>query len=141
MIRQAKIEDLATLCNLLQQLGYSPKLTQIEQMLASKIENKDNNLYVYELSAKVVGFIAIIRVFYFPTMQYITRITAICVDEQYRGMGIGSQLVDFAENLAASFGDISVEITCSLEREQTHQFYLQQGYSKHSYKFVKNILN
>jgi (aminoalkyl)phosphonate N-acetyltransferase len=70
-------------------------------------------------------------------MQFVTRITAICVDEQYRGMGIGTQLLDFAENLAASFGDTLVEITCSLEREQTHQFYLQQGYSKHSYKFVK----
>jgi GNAT superfamily N-acetyltransferase len=137
MIRPAKTEDSEALCNLLHQLGYTSELNQVEQIFTSN-QNSDSYIYVYELPEKIVGFISIIRFFYLPKMQFVTRITAICVDEQYRGMGIGSQLVDFAENLAASFGDILVEITCSLEREQTYQFYLQQGYSKHSYKFIKN---
>lgn len=141
MIRHATTKDSEFLCKLLYQLGYVLDLTQVEQFLANNNNNSDANVYVYELSAKVVGFISLIRFFYFPTMQYITRITAICVDEQHRGLGIGSQLLAFAENWAASFGDITVEITCSIQRKQTHRFYLQHGYSKHSYKFIKHLNN
>ncbi|MGL5941573.1 MAG: GNAT family N-acetyltransferase [Waterburya sp.] len=140
MIRQAKVKDSESLCQLLHQLGYASDVTQVEQLLINN-NNSDANVYVYELLAKVVGFISLIRFFYFPTMQYITRITAICVDEQHRDLGIGSQLLAFAENWAASFGDITVEITCSIQREQTHRFYLQHGYSQHSYKFIKQLNN
>lgn len=135
MIRQAKAEDVSTLCTLLYQLGYASELTQVEQVLANN--DKDSGVYVYEYFSKVVGFISVIRFFYFPTMQYMTRITAICVDEQHRDLGIGRQLLSFVEELATDFGNGSIEATCSMQRKQTHQFYLQNGYSKHSYKFAK----
>lgn len=73
MIRQAKLEDSPALYSLLQQLGYTSKLTQVEQALVSN--NKDSNVYVYELSTEVVGFISVIRFFYFPTTQYIIGIS------------------------------------------------------------------
>jgi GNAT superfamily N-acetyltransferase len=140
-IRQAKAEDVNVVCKLLGQLGYASELTQVEQVLTDNNRNSDFGVYVCEYSNKVVGFISIIRFFYFPTMRYVTRITALCVDEQHRDLGIGGQLLNFAEEFAASFGDSSIEVTCSMQREQTHRFYLQNGYAKHSYKFVKHLVS
>jgi GNAT superfamily N-acetyltransferase len=140
MIRLAEVEDAKVLCNLLEQLGYSSELDQIEEIVSHNSENSPSTIYVYELSEKVAGFISLIRYFYFPTTQNIVRVTALCVDEEYRDMGIGGKLLRFAESLATNFGDKVIEITCSLEREQTHQFYLKHGYSKHSYKFFKQLV-
>lgn len=123
MIRPAKVEDVSAIGRLLERLGYASESTQVEQVLANNDQDSNSGIYVYEHLNIVVGFICVIRFFYFPTMQYTTRVTAICVDEQHRGLGIGRQLLSFIDERAASFGDSLIELTCSLQREQTHQFY------------------
>ena len=140
MIRPARTKDAKSVFNLLGQLGYSSKLNRIEEILSSSNEDSQSTVYVYELSGKVVGFISLMQFLYFPTAQNIMRVTALCVDAEYRNLSIGSQLLKFAEKLAESSGDAFIEISCSLEREQAHQFYLKHQYSKHSYKFVKRLL-
>jgi GNAT superfamily N-acetyltransferase len=139
-IRPATLEDSQALCTLLRQLGYDSERPQMKQALTDSREHNGSNVYVYELSNQLVGFISIIRFFYFPTLKKATRITAICVDEQHRNCGIGSELLSFVESLAANYGDASIEVTCSIHREQTHRFYVQQGYSQHSCRFVKHLI-
>lgn len=137
MIRPAEVRDAIALCHLLNQLGYSLEPTAIKALLSDNHAEPLSAVHVYEREKEAVGFISIVRLFYFPTMQKITRVTALCVDEQHRGLGIGEELLGFAEKLAASYGETTVEVTCSFRRERAHKFYLKQGYSKHSYKFVK----
>lgn len=139
-IRQAAADDTDELSRLLKQLGYDAAGSEIKQALAKNRQVCDSKVYVYELESKqIVGFISTIRFFYFPVLQNITRVTAICVDEQYRNLGIGSQLLSFVEDLAASHGDIVVEVTCAIHRDQAHQFYTHRGYIQHSYKFNKDL--
>ncbi|BAZ10364.1 GCN5-related N-acetyltransferase [Calothrix sp. NIES-4071] len=140
MIRQAKLEDARALQTLLKQLGYCPDLIQLEQALI-KNNGADSTIYVYELKEEIIGFVSIIQFFYFPTMENIMRITAICVSDQYRNLGIGGELLSFVENLARFYGVLSLEVTCSMHREQAHLFYDKNGYSKHSYKFIKHLLD
>jgi GNAT superfamily N-acetyltransferase len=138
-IRPATLEDSKALCMLLRQLGYDCELPHLQQALANGREHDDSSVYVYERSHQVVGFISLIRFFYFPTLKKVTRLTAMCVDEQHRNCGIGSELLRFVEHLAADYGDTSMEVTCSIDREQAHRFYLQHGYASQSYRFVKRL--
>lgn len=137
MIRLATLDDTDTLCSLLKQLGYDADHPTIQRALMG--QDSGSEIYVYELETEVIGFIATVRLFYFPELQHLTRITAICVDEQHRSSGIGSQLLDFVEDLATRRGDLAVEITCAMYRNRTHQFYAHRGYAKHSYKFIKGL--
>ncbi|BDA71071.1 acetyltransferase [Calothrix sp. PCC 7716] len=139
MIRQAKQEDTKSLSTLLNQLGYTPDIAQLEQALSKNNGANSSDIYVYEHSEQIVGFVSVIQFFYFPTMENIMRITAICICEQHRNLGTGGELLSFVENLALSHGILSVEVTCSMHREQAHTFYQKNGYSKHSYKFVKHL--
>jgi GNAT superfamily N-acetyltransferase len=69
------------------------------------------------------------------------KVIAFCVDAEHRNRGIGGELLSFVERLAVHFGDPFIEISCSLEREQAHRFYLNHGYSQHSYRFVKRFIS
>lgn len=134
MIRLAQREDAESIDRLLNQLGYPSETDRIAAALA-----KQNEVYVYERSQQIIGFVSTIQFFYFPTLQHATRITAICIDRSQRNLGIGGELIHFIEQLANNRGDRFIELTCAFDRESAHQFYLKNGYSKHSYKFVKSL--
>lgn len=140
-IRLATREDAPAVRNLLEQLGYEAELPGIERALAEGFGHAEARVFVYELSNQnIAGFVSIVRLFYFPELRNITRITAICINERYRSCGIGTQLLDFVESLATQNGDAAIEVTCSMRRARAHHFYLQHGYAQHSYKFVKPLL-
>ncbi len=141
MIRQATPEDSAAISHLLKQLGYPSKITQLQEVLADSNKEAGSTVYVYERSGSIAGLITTLRFFYLPTFQTVTRVTALCVDEQHRSLGIGGELLNFVERLAIESGDGFVEVTCSIQRERTHQFYTKQGYAKRSYRFVKYVEN
>ncbi|MGG6294310.1 GNAT family N-acetyltransferase [Leptolyngbya sp. AN02str] len=145
MIRRANPGDVKAVLNLLQQLGYSPDAEQVLALLETGSTGNQttgdttDEVYVYEQGLCVVAFVALHRQVYFPTMEFLTRVMALCVDEAQRSRGIGQYLLRFVENLAYQRGDRAVEVTSSLQRDRTHQFYLNQGYSQHSYKFIKEV--
>jgi hypothetical protein len=49
MIRQAKQEDTQSLVTLLKQLGYTPDIAQLEQVLVKNNGADSSTVYVYEL--------------------------------------------------------------------------------------------
>jgi GNAT superfamily N-acetyltransferase len=142
MIRPAEVRDAIALHHLLKQLGYFSDSNALKSLLSDS-DSEENQLrsaiYVYEQAKEVIGFISLIRFFYFPTGQTYLRVTALCVDEQHRGVGLGEKLLNFVENLATGHGDAAIEVTCSLKRKRTHGFYLKNGYTQHSYKFIKQL--
>lgn len=48
MIRLVEVEDAKVLCNLLEQLGYSSELDQIEEIVSHNSENSPSTIYVQE---------------------------------------------------------------------------------------------
>jgi GNAT superfamily N-acetyltransferase len=143
MIRLANGGDAIAIHHLLDQLGYFSELNTIKDLLSNNHAEDDaefrSAIYVYKKGEETAGLISLIRFDYFPTGQTYMRVTALCVDEQHRGVGLGEKLLSFAENLATGCGDAAIEVTCSLKRERTHRFYLKNGYTQHSYKFIRQL--
>jgi GNAT superfamily N-acetyltransferase len=137
LIRQANISDAPVIKQLLIQLGY-PDLT--EKSVAEKIKLHSEipySLLVADLNDHVVGFISL---HWFELMHWqgkMGRISAFCVDENFRSKGIGKKLLDEAENFLWSKGCAKIEVTSNARRTRTHEFYLGLGYKEDSRRFVK----
>ena len=136
-IRQAILSDAKSIQLLLSQLGY-PDID--EQTALEKIELHSRTGYrllVAETNTQVVGFIAL---HWFELMHWkgkMGRMTAFCVDENFRSQGVGKQLLVASENLLHLQGCAKFEVTSNGRRTRTHGFYLKNGYVEDSKRFVK----
>ena len=66
-------------------------------------------------------------------------ISALVVDELYRGAKIGERLLLEAEHFAESRGCTQIELSSSERREQAHKFYQKNGYQEVRKRFVKRL--
>jgi N-acetylglutamate synthase-like GNAT family acetyltransferase len=137
VIRQAKISDATAVNQLLAQLGY-PDLS--EDVVKEKIKSHSQPFYsllVAEEENQVAGFISL---HWFDLMHWegkIGRISAFCVDENFRSKGIGQKLLDEAEAVFWKEGCVKIEVTSNARRTRTHEFYLRLGYKEDSRRFIK----
>ncbi|MFB2639078.1 GNAT family N-acetyltransferase [Shewanella bicestrii] len=136
-IRQAQITDLNAMANLLLQLGYSASKTQLQQYLDDP--KRSDEIYLAESEGAVVGLISLIFFDYFPSQQQICRITALVVAEASRGLGVGTQLIDFTKDRASERGCRQLEVTTSMRREQTQAYYESIGFEKTSFRYIQNL--
>lgn len=135
-IREAESKDAPDMSRLLQQLGYPT----FDSAALEKIQDysKDGyKLFVAESGETVIGFISI---HWYITLHHpapIGRITALCVDERQRKSGIGTSLLERAEDYFRTVGCFKIEVTSNLKRLETHRYYVQVGYQEMSKHFVK----
>jgi len=94
---------------------------------------------VAEQDGSVVGFLSFDSEPAFHREGRIGTITAMCVDENARGKGIGRKLIEQAEDFAKESGCIRVAVASGLQRHETHRFYLDLGYEEKTKRFVKDI--
>jgi GNAT superfamily N-acetyltransferase len=67
------------------------------------------------------------------------QIMALVVDEQYQGMGIGSLLVDRAEEWFRDHGVQSIVLGSGYHRPAAHQFYERVGFRATGKRFIKKL--
>ena len=136
-IRKAKLSDAPFISKLLAQLGY-PGIDK--QLAEKKIEihtSEGYHLFVAEVNNQVVGFIAL---HWFELMHWegkMGRMTAFCVDENFRSQGVGKQLLNASEEFLKAKGCVKFEVTSNARRTRTHGFYLNNSYVEDSKRFVK----
>lgn len=89
---------------------------------------------------KVVGYLLLIRM-YNPIAKYnYYLLDHVCVSSEYRGLGVGEALVNYAERLAKEGSAKYIQLTCSRFREDAHKLYKNCGfYIKESDIFRKNL--
>ena len=141
IIRQAVPDDAGSIETLLNELGYPPA---DEKFVASAILNyrqEGYRLLVGELGDEVVAFISLHWFDMFHSKAMMGRITAFCVSDHVRSSGIGGELLRAAEQLFSEKGCSKIEVTCNLKRSRTHEFYLKNGYSIDSKRFIKSMMN
>jgi ribosomal protein S18 acetylase RimI-like enzyme len=139
IVRKAKQTDVDVLRRMLTQLGY-PNTGEADVLKKIAFYSREEyQLLVAETDHEVVGFIALhwLDVFHFPGRM--GRMTAFCVEERYRGQGIGMLLLREAEEFFKHHGVTKIEVTSNNRRDLTHQFYLKRGYKEDSRRFVKYL--
>jgi GNAT superfamily N-acetyltransferase len=134
--RSAVENDAPAILQLVRQLGYH--LLDETGILAKmrSYSSADNAIMVGEIEGVVVGFISlhIFEIFHSPGKA--GRITAFCVDENFRSQGVGIAMLKESEQYFRSHGCTKVEVTSNMRRSATHAFYIKRGYSEDSKKFV-----
>ncbi|MGC3947312.1 MAG: GNAT family N-acetyltransferase [Chryseolinea sp.] len=138
-IRQGKPNDARSLVILLEQLGHPLS----EPIVLEKIEMftaPDFQLLVCEVDNQVAGFISLHWFDKFHSVGKTGRITALCVHEKVRDMGIGGALLAAAEKLLTENGCREIEVTSNMRRALTPDFYRKHGYAEHSKHFIKSLL-
>jgi GNAT superfamily N-acetyltransferase len=137
IIRRATAKDSAAVKNLLAQLGY-PGLSDAETVQKIDDYSLDNYaILVGEIDGIVIGFIALHWFDIFHSPGKMGRITAFCTDENVRSKGLGTILLNAAEELVTSQGCTKLEVTSNARRTRTHQFYPRHGYVEDSKRFSK----
>ncbi|WP_297895896.1 GNAT family N-acetyltransferase [Shewanella sp.] len=136
-IRQIQIADLKVIADLLLQLGYSATPEQLQKYLGKS--DRTDEVYLAEVEGKILGLISLIFFDYFPTQQRICRITALVVTETCRGLGVGTQLINFAKTRANEQGCSKLEVTTSMRREKTQAYYEAIGFEKTSFRYIQEI--
>ena len=136
MIRMAKSTDAMALSALLTQLGYPA--TEVSCADTIKAYSKEGyKMLMLEMEGKVTGFISL-HSYVTPHLPGATgRITAFCVDEKARGRGLGTRLLEAAEQYFKDFNCFKIEVTSNSKRTETHRYYLNLGYQETSRHFVK----
>ena len=142
-IRLAQLHDAQSIQLLLEQLGYFLPVAALAKTLIECQDNphsRTDELLVYEqLNAQgepqVVAVMAFMFFDYFPALSRICRITAIVVDADMRGQGIGTQLIDFAKARGRQEACQLLELTTSTQRIATQQYYESIGFTKTSFRY------
>lgn len=138
-IRSMKIEDVFQIEQLMNQLGYPSSVTQLQNRFQKIMDLHDYQTLVAEIDSTIVGLIGMAKQFAYEFDGPYVRVMALVVHEDYRGMKIGHNLMQAAENWAVENECVAVTLNSGNrpERIGAHQFYERLGYVGKSTGFSK----
>nr|MBA5588417.1 GNAT family N-acetyltransferase [Anaerobacillus isosaccharinicus]QOY38579.1 GNAT family N-acetyltransferase [Anaerobacillus isosaccharinicus] len=141
MIREAKKQDIAGLAELMGELGYPTDFKEMEYRMSNILSNNNYQTYVYEEDGKLLGMIGMILCYRFERNESYIRIVAFVVHSELRGKGIGSLLLEEAENWAKKQGANMMTLNSGnrTERNDAHQYYFRRGFEGKATGFYKQL--
>ncbi len=141
IIRDASVEDIEALSLLMDDLGYPTDAGQMQTRFNKINPHPDYKTIVAELNDEVVGMAGLCKGIFYEMDGLYMRILAFVVKENCRKMGIGKKLILAAEDWAIEQGLHTILINSGnrAERQASHLFYEQMGYSVKSSGFVKKL--
>lgn len=103
--------------------------------------NKDENYktFVALLENKVVGCITTVQTMALEYEVGYLKINGFVVQERLQKKGIGTKLLNHAENYALEKGLSYLILNCGFQRTKAHNFYESNGFDKLSYCFTKKV--
>ena len=118
--------DFGQMTQLMHQLN--PELVVTEEMVRQTIEAPDSHLYVMRDGARAIGC-ATLGVFNSPTGRKASIEDVVVLDE-YRGQGLGKQLILHLIEEAKQLAPIKVQLTSRPERIAANKLYQSLGFTK-----------
>jgi len=137
IIRPVELEDGPAIQDLLAQLGY-PDFSLAQA--AERIQLHQIAGYAMLVAVADDRVIAFAALHWFHLAHWhglMGRITAFCVDADFRSQGVGQQLLGACESFLFEKGCLKLEVTSNERRDRAHQFYRKAGYTEDSRRFVK----
>ena len=138
-IRAAEAADAEVLAELMTQLGYETRASEMQMRMEPILANKNYATFVAISEGKVCGMIG---TFTYPSYEHNDsggRILALVTSSTARRRGIGRALVATAEKDFAQRGVGRVALDTRLTREDAHKFYESLGYERNGWRFVKQL--
>ncbi|MFN7249870.1 MAG: GNAT family N-acetyltransferase [Anaerobacillus sp.] len=141
MIREARKLDIVGLAELMGELGYPTDINEMEYRMSNILSNNTYQTFVYEEDEKLLGMIGMILCYRFEKSESYIRVVAFVVNSELRGKGIGTKLLEAAENWAKNQGAnmISLNSGNRTERNDAHQYYIRRGFEGKATGFYKQI--
>jgi len=137
-LREAVREDLAGIVRLLaddplaasRECDQGPLPVAYYDALAAIAEDPNNEVFVAALAGQIVG---VLQLTFIPSLTRIgswrAQIEGVRVAAEYRGQGIGTQLVNWAIELAKTKNCRLVQLTMDRRRERAGDFYRRLGFT------------
>ena len=138
-IRRAEIADAVALADLMTQLGYPTRASEMEMRMETICADRNYATFVAVSEGKVCGMIGTFTCYTYEHNGPSGRILTLVVSEKVRGCGIGRTLIATAENDLAQRNIRRIAVNARLERAQAHEFYEKLGYAKNGFRLVKEL--
>ena len=138
-IRDARLEDSASIAALLGQLGYPTHAEAVAARVERLVAAADR-LVVAEVDGEVVG---LADVHVSPSLEHdrpAAKLAALVVDERHRGSGIGRALVAAMEAEARARGCAVLFLTTAERRADAHAFYERVGLVYTGRRYAKTLV-
>lgn len=89
---------------------------------------------------KVCGYLMLTKVLNPIKNRYYYLVDYVCVSNNYRRLGIGKELMDYATLLASRDNAMYLQLTCSTFRKEAHKLYEKCGYVKRDSDIFRRVL-
>lgn len=137
-IRTARAGDAPRLTELSAQLGYAVVADDMQARLETVLRSEHDFVVVAETHyGKIVGWLhaTVSRTL---VDEPASHIAGLVVDQQYRRMGVGRELMRQAESWTLQQGLTCVSLRSNIIRDEAHAFYERLGYKRvktqHAYR-------
>jgi PhnO protein len=91
-------------------------------------------------TATLTGFLSVHTQYLLHHCGKVAEIQELFVEEKYRKLGIGRDLVNTAEKILFERNCLLIEVTAQTKRPDTHRFYESMGFINSHKKFTKDLL-
>ena len=125
-IRIAELQDSSVIAALSQELGYHAAKEEIENRLRKISADHEQEVFVAEYST-VIGWMHITITGPLESDPY-AEIRGVVVKKEFRGKGIGTGLINTAEEWAKNKGCRKLRVRTNTKRKQTIDYYKKIGF-------------
>lgn len=141
IIRECELKDIPYLTSLTKELGYDTTTEQMTERMSNIMKLDNYWTLVAVAEDMVVGYIGLIKNYFWEQDGPYLRVQALVVNADYRKLGVGQQLIHAAEQLARKNNIKTIVLNCTNreERKAAHQFYPKLGFESKSTGYVKQL--
>ncbi|WP_316824522.1 GNAT family N-acetyltransferase [Pedobacter miscanthi] len=128
-IRAITEKDAEIVAELSTQLGYKSNIEQTLSRIRQIGSSNENCAYVAVIDNKVVGWIHCFYTLRIESDAFV-EIGGLVVDENYRNLKIGQQLIESVNLWAKKHQVKKLKVRCNTKRTESHQFYERVGFKE-----------
>lgn len=141
----SKINELAKQVHKLHINWNSDLFLDVEEIISMERLNKlleTDSIYVAKVNGEIVGYIIIdIKEKDNGLMRYrkLLSIDTLCIDEDFRGQGIGTKILEFAKNIAKEQNCTDMHLTVNPNNENAIKVYEKFGMKVYNLSYIMKL--
>ena len=138
LIREMNTTDTAAINDLSFQLGYPSAPEEVDARIIAIMEHGDHCAFVAENNQQVIGWIHAFYTIRIESEPFV-EIAGLVVDQEFRQMRVGRELVVKVSSWSLSKGVKSLRVRSNTTRSGAHEFYTHLGFKKVKEQAVLSI--